>query len=499
MPRQLILAALLGGIGWMSGCQGPDDAAAFERIERLQRQRAVVAPMAPGAANGQPATQPAPAGPADGPLPELTDSSRLGDYLAHAALNNAGLRAAFERWKAALEKVPQVRALPDPRFTYRYYIVEVETRVGPQRQGFALAQTFPWFGKLALRGDAAAQAAEAQRERFEAVKLALFFRVKDAYYEYYYLGRAIAILDDNIQLLKNLESVARTRYKAATAAHSEVIRAQVELGKLDDRQRTLRDLRRPIVARLNAAMNRPPAAELPWPKDLAEQNVAFRDADALAWLEQDNPELKALAHEIDRSRTGVALARKEYFPDVMLGVDYIDTGAARGGMARPSDSGNDPVIASVSVNLPIWWDKLAAGVREARYRHLFALHSRTEKLNDLRSRLELVRYNYRDAQRKIDLYRNTLVPKAVESIKASLTSFEDGKAGFLDVIDAERVMLEFQLSMERALASRQQHLAEMEMLVGRQLPPAGNAATRPAVQEQGKPATRPATAPDQRR
>jgi hypothetical protein len=63
-------------------------------------------------------------------LPELTGSSGVSDYLAYAALNNAGLQAAFDRWKAALERVPQVKALPDPRFNYRYFIEEVETRVG---------------------------------------------------------------------------------------------------------------------------------------------------------------------------------------------------------------------------------------------------------------------------------------------------------------------------------------------------------------------------------
>jgi hypothetical protein len=67
-------------------------------------------------------------------LPELNESATLSDYLEYAALSNPGLEAAFNDWKRAVEKVPQVRSLPDPRFTYAYYIQEVETRVGPQRQ-----------------------------------------------------------------------------------------------------------------------------------------------------------------------------------------------------------------------------------------------------------------------------------------------------------------------------------------------------------------------------
>ena len=152
-------------------------------------------------------------------LPELTDKSELSDYLTYAALSNPGLEAAFNRWKAGLERIPQVTALPDPMFTYKYYISEVETRVGAQRQSFALAQKFPWFGKLALRGDVAAEAANAQRQRYEGEKLKLFYQVKNAYYEYYFLSKSIRIVGENIQLLVQIERVLRRRYAAAAASH----------------------------------------------------------------------------------------------------------------------------------------------------------------------------------------------------------------------------------------------------------------------------------------
>ncbi|MFO8014418.1 MAG: hypothetical protein R6X20_14060 [Phycisphaerae bacterium] len=102
---------------------------------------------------------PAPTGRHD--LPDLGEASGLSDYLAYAALNNPGLEAAFSRWKSAVERMPQVQALPDPRFNYRYYIREVETRVGPQRQAFGVAQRFPWFGTLDLAGGVAAEEARA--------------------------------------------------------------------------------------------------------------------------------------------------------------------------------------------------------------------------------------------------------------------------------------------------------------------------------------------------
>ncbi len=403
-------------------------------------------------------------------LPTLTQESSLVDYLTYAEMNNPGLKAASMRWKAALEKVPQVTAYPDPRFTYRYYVRNVETRVGPQEQGFGLAQMFPWFGKLRLRGDAAMAAAEAAHQRVQAERLRLYYRVKEAYYEYYYLSRAIAVVRENVNLVKYLESVVRALYKVAKAKHPDVIRAQVELGKLEDRVRSLSDLRGPIVARLNAALNRPPGAMLPWPKEIPFHRTQFTDEDVYAWLRDANPELQALQHEVQRQSHRIDLAKKDYYPDITLGVNYVDTGGAR--MRNVPDSSKDPIIGMVSINLPIWLGKRSAGVREARMRRGAAARAREEMANKLVSKARLVLYRLQDAARKLDLYGNTLIPKANESLRATDTSYRAGKSTFLSLIDSERVLLEFQLSYERALADHAQRLAELEMLVGRELPKA---------------------------
>jgi outer membrane protein TolC len=405
-------------------------------------------------------------------LPALTDKSTLSDYLAYAALNNPGLEAAFNTWKAALEQIPQVKALPDPRFEYKYFIQEVETRVGPQRNSFAISQMFPWFGKLDLRGDIASDAARAARQRYEAAKLKLFYEVKDAYFEYYYLAKSIAVTKDNIDLVTHLEEVALIRYKAAAASHPDVIRAQVELGKLEDRHRSLLDMRRPIIARLNAALNRPVDTQLPSPDEIAFDEVRLADTQLLEKLITDNPQLKALDADIAQNRKNIELAKKDYYPDVMIGLNVIDTGDSLY-MNQP-DSGKDPVIASLSINLPIWQQKYAAGVRQARLQHLAAQRQRLETANSLSSRLQMTLYAFRDAERKIYLYRDTLLPKAQESLKVTETAFRTADGTFTDLIDAQRILLEFSLSCERALANRSQALAMLEMLIGGEIPNTGN-------------------------
>ncbi|MCH7924722.1 MAG: TolC family protein [Planctomycetes bacterium] len=435
-------------------------------------------------------------------LPTLDESASLADYLAYAALNNPGLEAAFNLWKAALERVPQEKSLPDPRFTYRYFIREVETRVGPQKQGLGLSQMFPWFGKLELRGSVAAEAAEAARQRYENEKFKLFFEVKDAFYEYYYLGRAIDVVQENLELVDYLESVARARYKTASAGHPDVIRAQVEMGKLEDQVTSLRDLVVPVVARLNAVLNRTSTAKLPLPLSIPEEHMNIAGEEVLKRLARNSPVLRALDHEIERARHAVALAKKNYYPDFTLGVDYTDVGSAvrskpqgfsnpaalrsasriAGGMGdlidaysigkslspggRPGDSGQDVWMVSLSMNVPIWRAKYAAGEREARARYLAALSARAQQENSLTATTQRTLFEHRDAGRKIALYRDVLIPKAKESISSTETAFRAGSASFLDLVDAERSLLEFELSFERALANRAQRLAELEMLVG---------------------------------
>lgn len=393
----------------------------------------------------------------------FADDVGLPDYLRYAALNNAGLRASFERWKAALERVPQADALPDPRFSYVYFIEEVETRVGPQRQRFGLAQTFPWIGTLRLREGAAAAEAAAQ-QAYEKAKLSLFYRVEAAYYEYWYLWQALAVTKEHIRLVANLEGVARMRFKAGAAPHSAVIQAQVELGKLDDRVRTLEALQRPTVAKLNAALNRPVHLSLPWPDVLPALSGAFSDEHVLQRFSDSNPDLRRLAQLVLKEDAGIRLARKNYYPDITLGVDYVDTGAAQN--PDLADSGKDPIMAMASISLPLWYGKRRAAEREARHRKAAAEASRDDAGKRLEADLVLALYHFRDAERKIALYGDTLVSKAEQSLKVTKQGFEAGSTEFVSLIDAQRLLLEFQLAHRRAQADRGKWFAAIDALVG---------------------------------
>ena len=427
-----------------SGCAVPlAEKAAFEDFRGLERSRY------PESARSE--------------LPALDEKATLGDFLKYAALNNPGLESAFYEWKAALEKVPQARTLPEPRVKYGYYLRDIEMRTGMKRQAFGLMQEFPWFGKLDLEGRMASLEAEAARQRYEAGVRKVFYGVKDAYAEYYYLQRVVDVTKDNFTLMKYLEQVVRARYMVAAATHPDVIRAQIELGRLDNELRTMQDMLRPAAAKLNAALGRAGDAPLPQAIRLPDAATLPVESELLSSMWQTNPELKEMGLDVQTRQKAVELAGKQYYPDLMLELDYMDMRTR--GMA--GDEGEpDEFMAGITVNLPIWRWKYRAAEAEAKARVRSAQKALADRRNLLESDARMAIFGVRDAERRINLYRDTLLPKAQESFKATEAAYVGGTADFLALLDAQKMLLEFQLSHERALADRVQRLAELEMLVG---------------------------------
>jgi outer membrane protein TolC len=361
-------------------------------------------------------------------------------------------------------------------FSYAYYMTEIETRASPPKNEYEVAETIPWFEKLHLRSDAALEAAEMQRWKFESMKLELFLDIKQVYSETYYIAKAIKITEENIQLLKQLEGVARTMYTAGRAPFATIIKAQVELGNLENETRSLKDMIQAVTAELNAALNRSPNAPIPPPFSIDNPDFPLSDEDALSLATENNPDLRVLDHEIQMQEINLASAKKEFYPDITLGLKYLDVRETSSpGMG---DSGNE-LMPMISLNIPIWFRKYRAGIREAESQYQAAQNERQNRQNEILAALKMALYQFRDADRRISLFQNTLIPTARESLSVSEQAFTTGKADFMNVIDAQRILLEFELSHERALADKNKKLAEIEKLLGEKY-------SHPQIQDQGK-------------
>lgn len=385
---------------------------------------------------------------------------RLEDYLQYAALHNAALKASFQQWKAAVEQIPQARALPDPQVQYGYYTRQSDMQM---KEMVGVMQMFPWFGKIDARTDAVAKSAQAAQQMYEAARLSLFREVKEGFYEYVYLDKATEIAIENLELLRHFEEVARTKYTTTEAGQPDLIRAQVELAKMEYVLRSLEQLRKPTVSKLNKALTLPDDTNLPWPKVEAFDAAPLEYERLVNLLRQKNPELAGLDFEAMAAKSRIELAKKNFYPDIGVGVEWTEFERS-GGM-----SGRDSVALMFQINLPLWRDSYAAGRRQA---HAEAISIEQQKINTESTLLAAAAqsyYDYNDSIRRIRLYRDTLIPKGKELLLASETAYKAGVIDFLSLIDSQRLLLDYYLSYQRALADNRQKLAELEVLAGAEL------------------------------
>ena len=394
---------------------------------------------------------------------ELSPDASLQDVLAIAALRHPGLKAAYETWQAALKKNAWVTALPDPKVSYSYFIREVETRVGPQQQRAGLSQMFPWFGKRKLSGQIADREADAAWQVYESTKRRLFQSVKTTWSELAFQHESIRITKGNIELMKHLESVAQARFRSGSDV-TGVVKAQVEIGKLEDQLLSLQDMILPLTTRLNKEMNRPAKASLPVPKlnDIPKPQLASESS--MRSLLSQHPDLAALKADLEKHQKSIQLARKNKRPDFTLGLDYIQTDSSA--TAGITNNGKDPLMITGAFNIPIWNKKNKAAVWQAEANTSAVQLRLQQRENELEADLSKALFDLRDAERKLGLYQDSLTPLSENALRVAEQSYQAGKSDFLELIDAQRLLLEFQLSYQRALKDRAVAFADLEMLLG---------------------------------
>lgn len=449
----LLLHCLAAASLILTGCASSYDTRLVER--RTQQLYPSAESPAEGASSRTPVVEPQ----------ELLERAHLDTYLAFGLERSARLKAAYERWRAAAERIEQVSTLPDPRLSFGEFIEEVQTRTGPQRRRIGLSQAFPWPGKLRAKASVAERRAEEAWEAVEQERLSVARRIEETFHEYAFLGRELAITQELLGLVTGLEPVVQSRVRGG-AGQEDILRLQVEIGRLEDDVSSIERRRPALSASLADAMDVPlgvrgvlPLPEFDTPETI-ERNPELLVEQALS----NNPKLRRLERQLQAARATEELVEFKRRPEFSARADFIDTGDAQSS-ATPG-SGDDPLFVGLSVSLPIWLSSYSAAEREARH----MVRSARAQIEDARSGLSADISNevYRvdDAKRRIQLYRESLTPRAREALQLTTVSYRAGSASVLDLLDSERALLEFELSYWRACREYLQGEARLTELLG---------------------------------
>ncbi len=378
--------------------------------------------------------------------------------LRHAVLQrNPTITAMQHAWQAAVERRPQISSLDDPMFSYALAPATIGSNRLDFGQRFELSQRFPWPGTLRLRGEVAQSEAQAASEDLHTVRLQLIEATQHAFYDYYFVERAIDINRVNQDLLLEFQRTAEFRYAAGLVPKQEVLQAEVEHQHLAHRGIVLDRTRVVTVARLNTLLNLPPENTLPPPPHELPGVQSLPGMETLrAAAVQHRPELRSLALQVEARNADVKLAQLDYFPSVTVSGGYNSLWQEDD--LRP--------IVGVSLNFPLQLNRQKAAVREAQAKERQARARLEEQRARVFFEVSQATENVRENAHVVQLYASSIVPAAEENLTAARSDYETGITDFLILITADKALMLAELSYHQALANYHKGRTQLERAAG---------------------------------
>ena len=393
-----------------------------------------------------------------------TATDTLADYLEQALIGNDSLGIARAKFRISTEATRLSGVLPDPKLSVQYYLEPVETRTGPQNAALGISQAVPWFNKLSLLRELSDYDAAIAGATLASVELDVARQVKTAYIEYAFLGRSQQTIAENLELLRYLEGVARSRYTAGKATFFDVLKIQIEISKAQEKAASLTDRAFPLRVHINNLLGTEQERARTIPNHLPDVVLEKNDEVIHSLALENAPLLQSAQQRIAKARTGKELAENDFYPDFGFSIKTIFTGNAEFG--SPADSGKDPIIAGLNMNIPIFRERRHAKVASQEASISAAQSYKQQQLRLLGTHIEEELFAYREAQRKLLMYRDDLLPKVKQQLEVAVNGFQSGETTILELIDAEKSLLRFGLSENRALADRALAIARMEAQTG---------------------------------
>lgn len=409
------------------------------------------------------------AGAADGAEPSgaeaqtAGDSVRLDDLVAEALRNSPQLRSARQQAAAARARIRQATAWEPPQVGVEFFQTPVSSFPNPVRGGMEtdwfLQQALPFPGKLSAAGSSADASARVADASTRAMERAVVARLKGAYFQLYLAQRRLDINAENQDLLRQFVRSAARRYEVGMGSQPDVLKAQTELSTLLSDALVLEQEKRLAEAALDTVLARPATGTFGrLPEESLDQPLYTLQQLRPVALEA-RPEVQAGRAAVESAKADEALARRQYFPDLMVKLTYKDM----------AGTGKDYWAAMAGIDIPIapWSSGRYGGrVEEANVNVSRAEAdldaARLQALLEVEAALVGVRTN----RERVLLFRNTVIPQAHQALQAATAAYQANRTDFLTLLDSYRVLLQRRLDSFHAVAAYLASLAELERAVG---------------------------------
>jgi outer membrane protein TolC len=380
----------------------------------------------------------------------------LQPLIEEALAKNQELLVAEARTTAAGFRIAQAQGFPDPMISIGYQnegLTGYTYGDSPDAQWmYSVSQTLPFFGKRDLKQKMAAADTEGAKAAYEALQLRIIARVKEFYHDLSLTYRNLDLVKERASLFLRIEEAALARYASGTASQTDVVMAQTAM---------LRQRIQSLEAMLSLTVGRETIVPLERPLPLVFEPYNPDEADLIKKAYTHAPEIRNREKMVAAADARIAMLKREYYPDFTL------TGSLA---QRPGEYRNMWGI-STSVNIPIFYKtKQEPAVREAEAVLAGAKHELTAVKVMIVSGIRDALSMFRTAESLMDLYKNALVPKAVQDFDLALSGYLTGRSDVVTVIGRLKSILDYELLYQGQLMERAKSRVRIEALTEPALP-----------------------------
>lgn len=378
---------------------------------------------------------------------------------------NPRMQAAQALARAAEARVPGARVPPDPQIQLGFMNRSLSNFRPMDPLGMTqlqVMQMVPVAGKLRLAGRVAQSQADATQFRAADVRWEVRARVAEAFYDLYATDQRLIIAQETLRLLQDIASIANSMYEVGEGRQTDVLRAQVEIARMSEDITRMRAMRTAAAARLNALLNRSATSVVESPALPAFPTQAPAVDSLIARALLTRPMIRAGLQDLAAAENATSLARREIWPDLQVGFQYGQRGAATGTERMGS--------LMIGASVPIFANSRQLRMRdEAGAMQAMALADLDAMRADTRGRISETVASLTRAQNLAALYRGTIIPQAEATVSSALAAYRVGQVDFLTLLDNRMAVNQFRQELATLNAEQGMGWSELEMLLGYEL------------------------------
>jgi len=353
---------------------------------------------------------------------------------------NPKLKSMTLEVEMARKRIPISSSLDDPKLKIAINSLPVDTWSFKDEdmttKEIGISQMFPLGGKLGIKEEIALKEYKYLIERLRKDKAEMLHMLRMNVYEIYYIREALKIIDEIENYLQILVDSEAASAKSGMGNLTNVVKANIELTMLQEEKINLKqkeeELRKKIAYLLaiddvSLDMNFEFNMEKPLLNEIKEKVL------------NQNPELKMLHIEKEKSELEVVLKKKEFYPDLELSFSYMQRDKSNTGMKRP-----DMISAMASINIPIWAkNKNIPMIEEMEKKRSMINTLIQDKKNELERKVETI-FSFIDRwQNLYNLYVNNIIPQNELAMDTIISRYKVGGVEFMPVIDTIRMLLKY--------------------------------------------------------